>query len=263
TEVVEGPGFARLNRDAGLGVGGAVMRFVAQQAGFGVAGTQGAGFLLALGLPGGLVAELMGRGGARHGRRGARHGRRLPRHVQAGGGWWAGLLFAEAVERGVGFDGGRVHGLRVARHQPGGHALGKDVVEQVLEDGRGIQLAGATNRRVPGQLGAARQSSRNSSSLRSQLPAASLTPRSRLARRWAAESGAARIPSSAGGPGPTLPHLAENERPAAPGRTSRRVSRGSGALPGRSPRRGARCRGAKRRDAAGKVCGVRPAAARS
>ena len=62
------------------------------------------------------------------------------------------MLFAEAVERGVGFDGGRVHGLRVARHQPHRHALGKDVVEQVLEDDRGIQLVGATDSGVPGQV---------------------------------------------------------------------------------------------------------------
>ena len=52
-------------------------------------------------------------------------------HVQNGGGRVGGLLLAQAFERGVSLDEGRVHGLRVTRDQASGHALGKDVLEQV------------------------------------------------------------------------------------------------------------------------------------
>jgi len=60
TEVVQGAGFAGLDRDAGLGVSRAVGRFVAQQAGSGVVRAQASRGGAPLGLPGSLVAELMG-----------------------------------------------------------------------------------------------------------------------------------------------------------------------------------------------------------
>ena len=45
----------------------------------------------------------------------------------------------------VGLDGGRIHGLRVAGDQPPGHARGKAVVEQALEDGGWEELPDAAH----------------------------------------------------------------------------------------------------------------------
>ena len=56
-----------------------------------------------------------------------------------------GLFFAHHFQRRVGLDGRRVDGLRVAGHQPPGHARGKDVVEQALEHGGRKQLARAAH----------------------------------------------------------------------------------------------------------------------
>ena len=60
------------------------------------------------------------------------------------------LLFAHAVEGGVGLDGGRVDGLPLASHQLPGHARGKNVVKQALEHGGREELACAAHGRVPG-----------------------------------------------------------------------------------------------------------------
>jgi hypothetical protein len=62
------------------------------------------------------------------------------------------MLFAHAVHGGVGFDRSRVHRLRIARDQLGGHALGKDVVKEVLEHSSRIELASAAFGGVPGQV---------------------------------------------------------------------------------------------------------------
>ena len=91
-----------------------------------------------------------GENGRGLGGRNRRH--RLAGHVQWGRGRVGGLLFAQALQRGVGVDRGRVHRLRVAGDQPGGHALGEDVVEQALEHGGRKQLARAAHGRVPGQF---------------------------------------------------------------------------------------------------------------
>ncbi len=77
---------------------------------------------------------------------------RLAGHVQRGRSRFDGLLFAQALQRGVGFDEGRVHGLDVARDQPGRHALRENVVKQALEDSSRQELAGAADGRVPGQV---------------------------------------------------------------------------------------------------------------
>jgi hypothetical protein len=42
--------------------------------------------------------------------------------------------------------------MGIARDQPGGHALGKDLVKHVLENGSRIELLGAADRRVLGQV---------------------------------------------------------------------------------------------------------------
>jgi len=49
-------------------------------------------------------------------------------------------LGAQAVERGIGFDGHRVEGVRLAHHQACGHTL----VKEVLEHGGEVELARAT-----------------------------------------------------------------------------------------------------------------------
>ncbi|MDO3415704.1 hypothetical protein Q3A66_11555 [Hymenobacter sp. BT770] len=149
-EVVERAGLAGLDGNARVRVGGAVKRLVAEQTCFFVLRAHGPGLGTSLGLPGGFAAQVM------RGRRDKRRrGRRPARWVFVGKVRRPGLLrllFAQAVERGVGFDGRRVHGLGIAGHQAPGHALGEDVVKQALEHGGREELAGAADGRVPGQF---------------------------------------------------------------------------------------------------------------
>ncbi|OGX82088.1 hypothetical protein BEN49_02730 [Hymenobacter coccineus] len=74
----------------------------------------------------------------------------MPGQVWAAG--TCGLLFPHGFQRRVGLYRGRVDGLGVTSDQAPGHALGKEVVEQALEDGGREELAGAANGRVPRQL---------------------------------------------------------------------------------------------------------------
>ena len=147
-EVVQGPGLAGLDGDARVGVGGAVGRFVAQQAGLFVPRAQGPGLrALPPALPRGQLAQLVGRGRQHRAR-----GGHLLAAAQVGPGRPGGLFFPHRFERRVGLDGRGVDGLRIAGDQAAGRALGKDVVEQALEHGGRKQLAGAAHGRVPGQF---------------------------------------------------------------------------------------------------------------
>ena len=77
---------------------------------------------------------------------------RLTSHVQNRCGRVGRLLFAQTIQRGIGFDRGRIYCLGVAGDQPGGHALGKDMDEQAPEDVGREELPGAAHGRVPGHF---------------------------------------------------------------------------------------------------------------
>ena len=146
--VVQGPGLAGLDGDARVGVRGAVVGFVAEQARLFVPRAQRPGLrALPPALACGQLAQLVGRCRPHRAR-----SWRLLAAAQVGTGRPGGLFFAHRFQRRVGLNGRGVDGLRVARDQAPGHALSKDVVKQALEDSGWKQLTGAADGRVPGQL---------------------------------------------------------------------------------------------------------------